>query len=44
MKNLKKKLSKFYKNFDNKLDYSVPNETLFRLLGNNKISYKKKRF
>jgi predicted TPR repeat methyltransferase len=42
MKNLKKKVSKYYKNFDNKLDYSVPNETLFRLLGNNKILYKKK--
>ena len=42
IKNLDIKVSKYYKSFDNKLDYSVPNETIFRILGNNKISFKKK--
>ena len=42
MKNLDKKVSKYYKSFDNKLNYSVPNETIFRILGNNKITFKKK--
>ena len=42
MKNFKKKIIRFLKNSDNHPGYSVPNETLFRLLGNYKIPYEKK--
>lgn len=38
----KLKVKKFYTSLDTNLSFSTPNETIFRLLGNNKFNYKKK--
>ena len=43
IKNLDDKVSKFYKNLDTKLSFGVPNETVFRLLGNSNFNFKNKR-
>tara|TARA_B100000401_G_C52759368_1_gene697346 strand:- start:680 stop:1387 length:708 start_codon:yes stop_codon:yes gene_type:complete len=43
IKNLDKKVSKYYKKLDKKVGNSVPNETVFRLLGNNNFNCKNKR-
>jgi len=42
MKNLDKKVVKYYKKFDKKLVTAAPSETVFRLLGNNNFSFKSK--
>ena len=42
MKNLKTKVSKYYKKLDKKLNFTTPNEAIFRLLGNHKFNYKNK--
>jgi SAM-dependent methyltransferase len=42
MKNLDRKVKEYHKKFYTKISYSVPNETIFRLLGNKKIIYKNK--
>jgi predicted TPR repeat methyltransferase len=39
IKNLKTKVSKYYQNQNDKLSFSVPSETIFRLLGNYKFNY-----
>ena len=38
------KVAKFYKNLDNNLKLTVPNETIYRLLGNYKFQFKKKKY
>ena len=43
IKNLDTKVRKFYKKIDTKLNYSVPNETIFRLLGDSYFNYKNKK-
>jgi ubiquinone/menaquinone biosynthesis C-methylase UbiE len=43
IKNLDDKVSKFYKNLDTKLSFGVPNETVFRLLGNSNFNFKNKK-
>ena len=37
------KVAKFYKNLDDDLKLTVPNETIYRLLGNYKFQFKKKK-
>lgn len=39
MKNFKTEVSKYFKKFDNKLSFTVPNEVIFRLLGNYKFNF-----
>lgn len=43
IKKLDEKVSKYYKNLDTKLNYTVPNETVFRLLGNTNFNFKNKK-
>ena len=43
IKNLDKKVSKYYKNLDKKLSYAVPNETIFRLLVDSNFNFKNKK-
>ena len=42
-KNYKKVVSKYWQKTDSKINASVPNETLIRLIGNLKFSYKRKK-
>lgn len=42
IKRLNHKVSKYYKNLDKELSYTVPNETVFRLLGDSNFKFKKK--
>jgi hypothetical protein len=41
---LSKTVSKYFKKLDKKVEYSVPNETIFRLLGNSNFNFKKKKY
>tara|TARA_B100000965_G_C19472328_1_gene704697 strand:- start:272 stop:958 length:687 start_codon:yes stop_codon:yes gene_type:complete len=43
IKNLDKKVSKYYKRLDTKLNYVVPNENVFRLLGDSNFNFKNKK-
>lgn len=43
IKNLSSKVSTYYKSLDKNLNYSVANETIFRLLGDNNFNYKNKK-
>jgi ubiquinone/menaquinone biosynthesis C-methylase UbiE len=43
IKKLDKKVSKYYKNLDTRLSYTVPNETVFRLLGDTNFNFKNKK-
>lgn len=43
IKNLDKKVSKYYKNLDTRLNYTVANETVFRLLGDTNFNFKNKK-
>ena len=43
IKNLEKKVSKYHKKFDKVSGYAVPNETVFRLLGNSNFNSKNKK-
>jgi len=42
-KNFKNKVKNYWKKLDNEKNYTVPNETIFRLLGHNKFNIKKKK-
>lgn len=43
IKNLDKKVSKHFKSLDTKLGFTVANQTIFRLLGNNHFDFKNKK-
>ena len=41
-KNFKNKVRSYWKKLDNENNFTVPNETIFRLLGHNKFNIKKR--
>jgi SAM-dependent methyltransferase len=43
IKNLNKKVRKYYKSLDTKLNFTVANQTIFRLLANNNFNFKNKK-
>lgn len=43
IKKLDEKVIKYYKNLDTRLGYTVPNETVFRLLGDSNFNFKNKK-